>query len=547
MAVVATAAADRRPLRTSDHLRLLVAARWQSYRNLLRKSSVQRAKFLAAVLTWLLAGFSGVGSALAFAALGYGGGTNGKFGVLGIGLFIIFTLWQFAPIFFEVTAPTVSFRDIARYPINLHTYYLLNLAFGLLDPAVLLSLLWLVSLWLGLLIGRPAWAARAILPFLLFAAFNLISNRTLLSLIERVLATRRGRERTLGAIMLLALGAQVFIYGFMPRTGVGGFKKVLLSLKTFWIWTPPGIAATSVASSLKAFVTANAALIGYAVVAAWILRGRLRANFNGECYSESSRRSGAVQVRPGWSLPVLGEKLSTIVEKEVRYALRDSRTLMNLASPTIFALLIVLSRGMFAQVLKQGLHTDVSNWQVHPSVAAILFLSYLAHNSFGTDGSGFARWVLSPATSVDVFIGKNLAVCLLWLVSLLGVNLVLIAGSHVSWRLLMLTLLGVIYGGLAILAAGNQASVRLPTRFEVGTMTKGLSEGVALGSMLLCAVIGGSIWLLYRAAHIFDAPWITPAGLVGLIAVTSCLYAVSLRNAARYLDRNAEKIAAELQ
>jgi ABC-2 type transport system permease protein len=547
MAVTATAFAGRQPLRAADHFRLLIAVRWQSYRNSLRKSSVKRAKFLAAAFTWLIAIIGGLGSALAFVGFGYAAGSKGKSEVLGIGLFAVFLLWQFAPILFEVTSPTINFRDIARYPVTLRTYYLLHLAFGLLDPSVLLSTTWLLSLWIGLLVSRPMWALKAVLPFLAFAAFNLLSNRAVLSLLERIFATRRGRERTLALVMVLAMVAQVAIYGVLPRGGEAAVKHFFRSLLPIWVWSPPGVTTAAISSGPALFAAAIAALIAYSLLAGWILRGRLRANFNGESYSESSRRSGAVQMQSGWSLPLVSERISAIVEKEVRYALRDSRTLLNLATPTVFALIIVLGRGMFARVMSQGMHINISNWQVHPSVASLIFISYLAYNSFGTDASGFARWALSPATSRDVLIGKNVAICMLWTASLVGVNVVLIAGMNLSYWLLLLTLLGVLYGGLAILAAGNQLSVRIPTRFEVGAMTKNLSEGVMFASMLLCAAVGAAIWLVYRLSRLLAAPWITPVGIIALTFITACLYVLSLRNAARYLDRNIEKISAELQ
>jgi len=175
----------------SEHFRLLVGVRWQSYRNALRKSSVKRAKLLVAVLTWLLAAGGGIGSALAFAAIGYAAGSKNKAPLIGLGLFLIFALWQFAPLIFEATAPMVKFRDVARYPISFRTFYVLHLAYGLLDPAVILGIVWLALLWTGLLFAQPGWALRASIPFLLFALFNLIANRFMITLLDRVLATRR--------------------------------------------------------------------------------------------------------------------------------------------------------------------------------------------------------------------------------------------------------------------------------------------------------------------------------------------------------------------
>lgn len=529
------------------HFRLLLWARWQSYRNLLRRSGIKRAKFLTSLLTWLLAIIGGGGTALAFFGFGYQSGHREKLELIGVGLTLAFLLWQLTPIIFEITSPTLNFRDIARYPITLRTYYLLHLAFGLLDISVLLSLTWVFSLWLGLLFGRPLWAAKAVLPFLAFVTFNLVSNRAILSIVEHIVATRRGRERMLATLALLAIAAQVGIYGAIPRLGEARIKALLTAIFPILKWTPPGAATFAVIATPPSFVLAISALAAYSLIAAWILRWRLYANFTGEDYSESARPSGAVQMRPGWSLPFVNRRISAIIEKEVRYALRDSRTLINLAFPTGFALILVLSRGFFARMMQTGLHVSRGSWQIYPSVTAVLFISHLAYNSFGTDASGFARWALSPASTREVLLGKNLAVILLWTASLLCANLVMIVGLEISYWLLLVTLLAVFFGAVTILAAGNQLSVRLPARYELGTSSRNVPEGVMLASMLLTAGVTASVLLVHRYTRSLSAHWIEPLSLVLLSLIAIGLYLVSLRNAAHYLERNTEKIGAELE
>jgi hypothetical protein len=534
----------------TQHFRLFIAARWQSYRNSLRRSGIQRAKFLTALLAWIIAAIGGLGSALAFGGIGYSAGSRARTPLLGLGLFFVFALWQLAPIIFEATSPTINFRDIARYPVTFRTYCLLHLAYGLLDPAVVLGLLWLLSLWIGLLLGRAAWALQAVIPFLLFTVFNLLASRFVMTLLERMLATRKGRERVLLGLLLLAIATQIAFYGFLPRLGSAGMKAFAVRLIPLWTWFPPGLATWSIAAPLSGFAIAMVALSAYVIAATLPLRWQLRSVFSGEIYSESRRVSGAVQLNPGWKLPFLSGRTSAIVEKELRYCWRDSRTLMNIAMPTIFALMIVISRGAFARTMATGLKVQSTEprLQVTFSAAAIFLLAYLAYNCFGFEGAGFQRWPLSPATSREILVGKNLAVCLLWIVSLLAVNSVFFVAGNFSFLRFGLSLIGVTYGALAVLAAGNQFSIRMPTKVESGSITsKVLSQGVIFGSFVLAVTLGGSAWLTVRLASSLSRPWITPVGLTLLASVAACLYVVSLRNAARYLDRNIEKISAELQ
>ena len=74
------------------------------------------------------------------------------------------------------------------------------------------------------------------------------------------------------------------------------------------------------------------------------------------------------------NIPLLDGRTSAIIEKELRYYLRDSRTLMNIASPSIFALMIVLSRGAAQKIFATGLklQSTGSNVQVIFPAAAVL-------------------------------------------------------------------------------------------------------------------------------------------------------------------------------
>ena len=535
--------------RSAEHFRLLVWARWTSYRNLLRKSGMKRAKFLTAILAVILALVGGGGSALAFIGLGYAAANRGRTPLLIIGTAAVFLLWQLAPILFEVTSPTIKFRDIARYPVSFRTFYFLHVAYGLLDPSVMLGLGWLLSLWIGLLIGRAAWALQAILPFGIFAAMNLLANRFLLSLLDRILSTRRGREAVLGTFMLLAVMAQITIYGIMPRYGAAGVKTLYRVLQPVLAWLPPVLAGTaSTAHAARAFLDTGV-LLFYGALAALLLRWQLRSVFHGEIYSERRSFSGAVQVRPGWSLPFLTERMSAVVEKEMRYLFRDSRIYMNLAMPIVFSFIIVISRGAAAKIFSTGLniHTASSRLQVMFSAGAVLVAAYLAYDSFGFDAAGFSRWVLLPIRARDVLVGKNLAVAGLWAASFVAVNIILFASGYASGALLLPTVLGVVYAALVILAVGNQFSVRTPLKLEVASIkSNNMTPGMMMGNMATLAFLIGTVLVMIAGTRRLGRPWLITPMFALLAVVAACVYVASLNNAATYVETNADRIAAEL-
>src|SRR5262249_49035238 len=111
-------------------------------------------------------------------------------------------VWQFGPILFEGYSPGLDFREVARYPVSFRLYFLLSSAYGLSDPAAVIAMFWLFSMWLGVAIARPDWWFTAALALLVFAVFNLLLNRWVIGLFDRFQSTRKGRERMVFVMLL---------------------------------------------------------------------------------------------------------------------------------------------------------------------------------------------------------------------------------------------------------------------------------------------------------------------------------------------------------
>jgi len=122
----------------------------------------------------------------------------------------VFLFWQVVPLLFEGFSPSLNFREVARYPISLRLYFLLNAVYGLSDPAAIAGLLWLLSIWLGIIFVRPAWALPAAGLFLVFAVFNVLFNRIVVGIFERFQSTRKGRETVVAILLLLMFVPQMF-------------------------------------------------------------------------------------------------------------------------------------------------------------------------------------------------------------------------------------------------------------------------------------------------------------------------------------------------
>ncbi|HEV8180733.1 MAG TPA: hypothetical protein VGQ61_00090, partial [Candidatus Angelobacter sp.] len=258
-------------------------------------------------------------------------------------LLALFLIWQLAPILLEGYSPGLNFREVARYPISFRVYFLLNLAYGLSDPAAIACLFWLFSIWLAVLMARPDLALAAAIAFLLFALFNLFCNRIVVGLFERFQSTRKGRERMVLLMLLLLLLPQLlqFATGAWARGGAFHLPPWLIdAISVVREYFPPGLATRAFLYAWPAAFTPFAGLLLCTALFLFLMLRQLRAVFQGEIYAETYKVQRELRVRPGLKVPLLDEVTSAIVEKELRYVRQNSRLLLQLIYPPIIFLLL---------------------------------------------------------------------------------------------------------------------------------------------------------------------------------------------------------------
>jgi len=258
-------------------------------------------------------------------------------------LLALFLIWQLAPILLEGYSPGLNFREVARYPISYRVYFLLNLAYGLSDPAAIACLFWLFSIWLAVLMARPDLALAAAIAFLLFAGFNLFCNRIVVGLFERFQSTRKGRERMVLLMLLLLLLPQLlqFATGAWARGGAFHLPPWLIdAISVVREYFPPGLATRAFLYAWPAAFTPFAGLLLCTALFLFLMLRQLRAVFQGEIYAETYKVQRELRVRPGLKVPLLDEVTSAIIEKELRYVRQNSRLLLQLIYPPIIFLLL---------------------------------------------------------------------------------------------------------------------------------------------------------------------------------------------------------------
>jgi len=527
----------------SSLITLLAEVRWQAFRNSLRS---KRKKFELAAQ--ILKGFIGAAIVLAVGAKvglqAYAFFQKGRPGLVP-GLLEVFAVWQLGPLVVEAASPALNFRQIARFPISFRLYCLLNTAYGLLDPAALACLVWLACVWGGIWAACPEAAGPAAVLFAAFALVNLLFNRVLFGYFERLLSTRRGRERFAAATLVFVLLVQAGALGLV-RLGKAQLQELGLALAQIHRFLPTGLVSDGVQGSWPEIALPLLLLGAYAGAAAFFLRRQLWRNYQGEVDSEVVVARGAVQVQPGWRLPLLGDATSAMLEKELRYALRDPRTLLAFLVAPLLAGMGVFSSEVMSRMLTE-LRFRTELLYIGLAGYVVMSLGTLAYNSFCYDARGFDRWLLAPLRPENVFLAKNAALGLLLAADFAIVTLLLLAGPGISLRAFLMVAAGFIYASLALLGAGNLISAWYPMGRAYGELsTKKVSHVAVFVIVVGQMAILGSLWMMFQLASWWRMPWLPMPGFLVLILGALCFYLFSLDAASKYLWDHSDEIAAEL-
>ena len=470
---------------------------------------------------------------------------SGRPHVLDLMLWAVFFFWQLLPLLFEGYSPGLNFRELARYPISLRLYFFLNAAYGLFDPAAITALLWLFSMWLGVLLARPGWALPAAIYFLIFAALNVLCNRIVIGVLERFQSTRRGRERVAAILLILMLVPQFFNFALQgwirtPRFHFPRWTQELMAQVDRF--SPPGIITQSLVVFDAQALLLVALLCAYTWLACWLLWRRLRAVYQGEIYAETFKVQRELKVKLGWRLPGLDDKLSAIFEKELRYLRQNPRLLALMANPVILFAIVVLGPGrrFLSFAHPAGLLAGF---------AGLLALSVtnLSGNVFGLESSGFGRWLLSPLPLRKVMLAKSLTQGAIVTALYLAGAAVVLGMGNISWTMFAAITAGFLSILTILLGAGNVISVYWPKRIEPTQMTSRLvSQAAGLAAMLITLALAAPAGLIVLAAWYWNLDWLPlVAGLAGLAASLK-IYSWLLTWATRHAHDHLEELAGTL-
>ncbi len=517
--------------------------RWRLFVHSLRTTRGQMEVFSRIVVGLVLA-IGAIGGAFGLGAGAWFLVSQGKSEWLAILLWPVFGFWQLFPIFAAAFTENTESGNLLRFPLSYPAYFLVRVAYGALDPASAMGMLWLAGIAVGAGVAAPRILPAAIPALATFAALNILLSRMLFAWLERWLAQRKTRE-ILGVLFILAMlslqlvGPLVKHYAasrMQMLEAVGAIAPVQRAL-------PPGLAGEVMAQSLSGdfgeMLKHFLGLCAYGIVILGLLSMRLRQEYRGEDLSEAGPRTEKKQLihNRGWGF---SRPAAMVMEKELRYLSRSGPMLFTLIVP-LFMLVIFRSNGAFPHH-KPDL--------VFPAVAGytLILLTNLIYNNFGGDGTGIQFYFAAPVKFREIVAGKNLAHVTVLMLELL------VAWIGVSWiyrpptlNALAATLAGILFAAPLNLAAGNLLSLYFPKRIDAAAFGRQrASATTVLISFGIQIVVMGTaaltIWLTGSSGRYSTATLI----FLGLAAITMTGYILALNRTDKIAMQRREILLAEL-
>ena len=360
---------------------------------------------------------------------------------------------------YPITLRKLFLVDFISEFTTLHSVFLVPAVFALCVGAGLGS----GKLWVTQIVAIPA------------ALVGVGLSKWLSTIIGSLLRRKRARGETLVAMLGVIFGLGAAVAGqIVPLL----FKHAdsLRSLR----WTPPGAAAFLLvgnpASDVVAYVAAFLTLSAYAIVLIvatyWIVR-RSALGIEGRRKQKVVVESADTAVYSGWQLPLLSNDLSAMVEKELRYLMRNAQVRMMALMPLLVIFIRLVNSQRFGTTRRGMSNSFLTYGSGLLLIGGVLYvfiiLAGLTCNLFAFEEGGMRTLILSPIDRRKILLGKNIVLTFLALVfvTVLVILNTIIFRDMTIGSLLFLVLSFVIFAALSS-TVGNWISIRFPKRMRYG-------------------------------------------------------------------------------
>lgn len=396
-------------------------------------------------------------------------------------LTFIYMLWAVLP----MTTGSGREFDAERlllYPVSLRKLF----AIDFLSDLTALASIFGIPIILALVVGIGIGSGQVLLSLpvgLMSIAFGLALSKFVMTSLGALLKRKRTRGETLVALVGVVVGlGGAFLGQLMPYF----MRQAELDFAGLR-WTPPGASAIALVRGLVggdpyAYAAGLLTLAAYTALllfATYRIARRSALGIGGaKPVAAKAVKARPVEQEAGWHLPFIPAQLSALIEKELRYALRNAQVRMLALMPLMliaFRLLPVGGERRGGSELPASRILSEFKLYGEGLVAALgilyvfLLLASLACNNFAFDGSGMRALILSPVNRRLILIAKNLVMAFLattFAILLLAANQIVF--RDLTLRALFFVLLCLPVFAVMLMLVGNWLSLRFPKGMKFG-------------------------------------------------------------------------------
>ena len=386
---------------------------------------------------------------------------------------LVYLMWATVPLSIG-GSKQFDASKMLMYPITLRKLFAVDFVSELttLHSVFAVPALLAMSIGAGLGSGNLTWALLVAVPAILFGV-------GLSKWLSTIIASLVRRKRARGETLLALIGAVAGLGAAAAGQLAPFLFKHAESLP--WLrWTPPGAAAFMLAGNqgdTLAYAISFLTLSAYAVLliastyrmarrAALGLEGRRRPR-------DPAEQSSTLEGYTGWRLPFVPPDLAALIEKEIRYAMRNAQVRMMALMPLLLIILRVIN-ARDIRTLGRGGPNDFLTYAAVMFTAGGVFYVFvilvgLSCNAFAFEEGGMRSLILAPVDRRKILLAKNIAVTT---VAFIFSTALLILNAIIFHDLTLPSLLFVLLSFFIFAAmsstVGNWLSIYFPKRQDFG-------------------------------------------------------------------------------
>jgi len=403
---------------------------------------------------------------------------------------LIYLMWATVPLSIG-GSKQFDAGKLLMYPITLRKLFAVDFLSELTTLHSVFAIPAVIAICLGVGFGTGN-LTLSLLTVIPTIVFGVALSKWLSTTIGSLLRRKRARGETIVALIGAVAGLSAAVAGQLAPI-LFKHAESFRSLR----WTPPGAAAFLLAGTPNdaighaiAFITLTAYGVALIILTYWMAR-RAALGMEGRRRQKTAMVADPAITYSGWQLPLVSAELSAVVEKEVRYMMRNAQVRMMALMPLILLVIRAVNAQRFgaARATPSGIFVTYGSGLLATGgvLYVFLILAGLSCNHFAFEEGGMRTLILSPIDRRKILLGKNIAITLLALVFasiLLTLNTIVFRDLDAS-KLLFIALSFVIFAALSA-TIGNWLSIRFPKRMRFG---KRLNVSGVAGVLLIPLVI----------------------------------------------------------